>query len=265
MVDEARDAGFDPHEWRGVFLLKGHRLSISSFSISMNDKGEMISDGPQLATGVEMMPYWLEIAIEHAIRAEKLERKTDAAWTGELIPQKQVKAIEAELKASLQAMTAAAFAIDAFYATVEEAAPTAPLTRAAWRKNNTKRSRRVYETLRRNFPLTAESQRMLQGFLDQLFSFRDRAVHPSARTSDAIKHPRLPISIDKIFCIFRARNAFVSVGQVVELINTLVRHPKIKNAAVNERMSPLKELVVPLVKRWRRSRAAMRHRSTIES
>lgn len=256
---EAEEAGFAPEEWRGIFLMQGQRLSLSSFTISMNEQGEITSDGPKLSTGVEMAPYWLSIAIDHAVAAERLAAETNEAWKGD-DAEAQSRALDAEFKITMQAMTAAAFAIDAFYATVQEEVPAPEATRAAWKRNGTSRSRRAFETFRRSFPLKQSSQQGLKLFLDQLFSFRDTAVHPSARTRDAVKHPRLPVSVDQLFCIFRAQNACVSVGQVVDLLERFSTHPDIRFPKLKERIKPLSKLIEPLARQWRDTPAAIRHR-----
>lgn len=256
---EALEAGFEPNEWHGIFVMQGQRLSISSFTISINDEGELSSPGPTLSTGVEMAPYWLEMAMEHAKASERLVSRTNEAWkTGD--PEVQTKALNAEFKAALQAMTAAAFAIDAFYATINEVAPVPEATLKAWNKNRTRRSRRVFESIRRNFPMTAGSQASLKQFLDQLFSFRDQAVHPTPQTREAKKHPRLPVSVDEMFCKFRARNAWVSVGMTIEMLEALASSPKIRSPELRERLVPLKGLLDPIASAWRKSRTGKRHR-----
>jgi hypothetical protein len=261
---EALDAGFDPNEWRGIFVMQGQRLGISSFTISIDDKGELSSPGPTLSTAIEMAPYWLEVAMEHAKAAQRLVSRTNEAWKTD-DPSRQTVALNAEFKAAFQAMTAAAFAIDAFYATVKEVAPVPEATLKAWNKNRTRRSRRVFETIRRNFPMTVQSQASLKQFLDQLFSFRDQAVHPTPQTKEAKKHPRLPVSLDEMFCKFRARNAWVSVGVTIEMIESLVNSPKIRSSALQERLEPLKVLIDPIATGWRRSRAGKRHRQDTPS
>lgn len=254
---EAIEAGFQPDESRGIFLMQGQRLSLSSFSISINDDGEVTSEGPTLSTGVEMTPYWLAIAATHANSCARLVSKTNEAWNTN-DPKKQVAALNAEFSAALQAITAAAFAIDALYATLKEVMPVPEATHHAWKKNRTRRSRRVFETIRRCFSLGQTTQRMLKSFLDQLFAFRDEAVHPSARTRLAIKHPRLPVGVDEAFCKFRARNAWISVGAVIEIVEGLLDSKNVRSPELAKRLEPLKTLVRPIARKWRRSAAGKR-------
>ena len=240
-------------------MMQGHRLRLSSFSISFNDDGDITSDGPKLSLGVEMAPYWLAIASGHAVDAERLSEETNEAWRGD-DPEQQRAALNAEFSSSLQAITAAVFAIDAFYATVQEASPVPEATLAAWKRNRTSRSRRVFETFRRNFPLAPASQAALKTFLDQIFSFRDAAVHPTARTRDARKHPRLPVSVDETFCKFRARNAWFCVGQVMDLLDLYASHPKVRSPELRERLEPLQKLFEAIVQQWRTTPAGAQHR-----
>lgn len=113
---------------RGIFVMQGQRRAVSSFTISINDEGELTSTGPALSAGVEMAPYWLGLAINHAIRADELSWKTNDAWRSSN-PETQTAALDAEFTACLQAMTPAAFMVDALYAPAQEAARAPEATR----------------------------------------------------------------------------------------------------------------------------------------
>ena len=54
----------------GVFVTKGMKISIPSFSISFGESGELSSDGINLHTGLDMCPFWLDIAYEHLLDTE---------------------------------------------------------------------------------------------------------------------------------------------------------------------------------------------------
>jgi hypothetical protein len=251
---EAREAGFDDTPSNGVFLMRGQSLDLSSFTISIADDGEISATTPTLSTSTHMAPYWLRAAIGHARDAHRLAAATNQAFrtTDSLV---QTRCLSAELTASMQAIACSAFAIDALHASLLKVAPTASATKEAWRKNRTKRSRQIFETIRVNFKLHPQVSTRVKVFLDQLTTARDIAVHPPSRSMPAQKHARLPVSMDPAFNTFRARNALVCVGLTVSLVEQLSEAKTVKKAKVAERMASLHELVTPLSRRWQRTSA----------
>ena len=167
----------------------------------------------------------------------------------------RLKALNAELLASMQAITCAAFAIDALNASILKVLPTPSATKMAWRKNRTKRSRQIFETLRRAFKMGPQSRTKIKTLLDQLSDARDTAVHPPARSQRAQRHARLPVDVDPAFNMFRARYAIVAVGAAVELIESAAKAETAQHQGVSERMAALLELVHPIGSHWRRSKA----------
>ncbi len=254
LLSEAHQAGFGDSPWGGVFIMRGQSLDISSFTISISDEGELSSTGPTLSTSTHMAPYWLEAAISHAREVHRLARATNEAFRAD-DPAAQTRCLNAELIASMQAIACSAFAIDALHASLLKVQPTPVAIKAAWRKNGTKRSRQIFETLRRAFKMGPQSKSRIKRFLDQLTTARDMAVHPPSRSKPAEKHARLPVSIDPAFNMFRARNAIVSVGLTVNLIEETGKAETASDPKVAKRMAALHELVLPLSKRWQRTSA----------
>jgi hypothetical protein len=252
--DEIDRAGFKDTPWQGIFVMRGQTLSMSSFEITLQDDGTITSTSPTLSTITHMEAYWLEAAIDHAREAERLSHFTDSAFHND-DPDQKCSTLNRELISSMQAISCAAFAIDAFFASLLQVQPTAESTKAAWRKNRTKRSRQIYETIRRAFQIGPESSVKIREFLDQLTDARDRAVHPPSNSKIAVNHGRLPVAVDPAFNVFRARNALVAVGQTVDLIESATRSAKAKNAKIAEKMKILGELIKPTYSRWRRTKA----------
>jgi hypothetical protein len=82
-----------------------------------------------------------------------------------------------ELRATMRAITASAFAIDAFYATVTERCGPHP-HREKWRKKRTSRKQQITETFHHHLHITKHDQvKRTKSCVSQVFRFRDRAVH----------------------------------------------------------------------------------------
>lgn len=254
LLDEVHEAGFGDTPVSGVFVMRGQSLDISSFTISISDEGEISATSPTLSTSTHMAPYWLDAATVHAREVQRLAKATNEAFqNGD--PDTKARCLNAELIASMQAIACSAFAIDALHSSLLKVQPTPPATKAAWRKNGTKRSRQIFETLRRNFKIGPKSSSTIQTFLDQLTAARDMAVHPPSRSKPTEKHARLPVGVDPAFNMFRARNAIVCVGLAMNLVDEISKAQTAKDAKVSERMASLHELLMPIRKRWQRSSA----------
>lgn len=263
MKSEAQEAGFEDDDWQGIFVLRGQTIDLSAFTISVDERGEITSPGPTLSTSTHLAPYWLKAAVKHAIDAERFSHLTNKAFQSSDANRRWI-ALDREMVSSMQAVACSAFAIDALHAALLKVNPTPEATREAWKRNRTKRSRQIFETLRRSFVFCPKSGAKIQQFLDQLAGVRDKAVHPPSRSRPAEKHPRLPVAIDPTFVLFRARNAIAAVGMTVSLIEQSANAETARSEPVRERMHALKELVRPISRNWRRTKAA-RNFSTLQS
>lgn len=253
-MTEADEAGFSDTSWQGIFLMRGQSLEMSSFTITQHEDGEISSTSPTISTSTHMAPYWLDAAASHARDAERLSHITNQAFRG-LSPDAKSDALNKELLASMQAMTCAAIGVDALYAAILKIQPTPELTQKAWRKNKTKRSRQIFETIRRAFKMGPKSQAKLKLFLDQLTDARDNAVHPSSKSKVAQNHARLPVAVDPAFNMFRTRNAIVAAGMAIDLVESTAQAETAKSKEIAQSMSALLELVQPISQKWARSRA----------
>ena len=59
----------------GVFLVKGDKVSVQPFSLSVNENGEIESSPVILHVGIDMTAYWLDIAYKHLITTEAAHKK----------------------------------------------------------------------------------------------------------------------------------------------------------------------------------------------
>lgn len=252
--EEAKEAGFSPEQPRGIVVMQGQTLTFPAGSIVFTFDGSEVPNLPPPLLGTHMAPYWLSAAVSHGISAQVLSHETNAAWKAEDESQ-QSETLETELIASMQAITSSAFALDALHAALLKVSPTPETTRMAWRKNKTRRSRQMFETLRRCFRLTEDNRRGIRQFFDAIFEYRDAAVHPPSSDQPVTCHPRLLIGLDPAFARFRARNAVIVVGHTVAIIGSASKSEKVTTEAVRQSMTSLRERVEPVVEAWERSAA----------
>ena len=117
----------------GVFLIKGDKLGIPGFTISIDDKGSLLVPPIDLHTGVVMTPFWLEIAKDHVSNCLRIHNKlmeAKVAKSNELI----AKYLQKEFLYGMQAIISSAIAIDSFYSIVVDHTAIPEATKKAWQK-----------------------------------------------------------------------------------------------------------------------------------
>jgi len=197
----------------GILVHDGCDLQISNFQINLNNPGEV--PPPTVRTRMDMWPYWLGEAVDAAVAAADmipLITATETELTG-----------RRELRVAVRAMTSAAFAVDGFYASVKSRAGEHP-QQPAWRQNRTARYAQVAETLRYHLKVrTSDSTRLLRERVEEVFRFRDWAVHPSSEFKELVYRPDIDVSVDWHFVAFSATNAVAAVGKTVQLFDHMVK------------------------------------------
>lgn len=168
----------------GIHVQAGSGFRISNLSLSFDKAtGELTAPDVQTEVRTDIFQHWLRIAQEASGEAEDahasaLESRGDDT-------EEFGKALGRDFRASLIAIAAAAFAIDAFYASAVHQAPDINVSCKT-------RDATIFETLKRGFSLTPAQQKALREPLRNLFRLRDNAVHPGAagRRPSAIQHLR---------------------------------------------------------------------------
>lgn len=134
--------------------------------------------------------------------------------------------LDAELRASMRTISAAAFAVDAFYASVQARSPGHP-HREKWRtpRANGRRTSRhtiVFETLRYHLKVRPVAAPEYRRRINDLFRFRGWAVHADAKFRPAIERPDLDRGVDWHYVAFRADNAVTVVAGALQMLSALV-------------------------------------------
>ena len=190
----------------GVFLVKGDRVSISNLSISVDEEGNFRSLPVELHTGIDMSPYWLNIAYQHV-------KATEKAHNGLMFAKSEKddnligKYLKKESSEGMQAVVASGVAIDAYYSSIKEYVNISKSTLDAWQVNGTARFKQIAEVLRVGFHLSGKSSKNLRVILKQNLGLRDKAVHPCTGTTYPLHHVELNKITDWRYATFRFYNA----------------------------------------------------------
>ena len=175
---------------------------------------------------MDMWPLWLHEAIDAAVAARDVHGPLVHEATSRVNDQQLATLLDLELRASMRAMTSSAFAVDAFYASVQARSPEHP-DRAKWRTPDergrlTPRHVQVYETLRyslkMNDPAAAEIRRRIK----QLLWFRNSAVHANVTFRDPVRRQDIDLGVDWHNGAFSAGNATAALRDTLDMLDAMV-------------------------------------------
>lgn len=190
---------------------------------------------------------WSEIAIEHEAAAWRARWRsvnpTDPAGGGD--------PMEDEFRASLQAVTTAALALDALHVPVKAIAKRAGADQAGSSpREGARREGIIREWLKAVFLVGKLNEPWVQEF-QWLFCLRDGAVHYGESAEDPAPHP-LGLSVSKAHSTYHAEAAKRAVDLLMEVLHLVAERPKPKfreavdwSAGIKASVRKLDELRVP--------------------
>ncbi len=208
----------------GVRLTMGSDIRIpdGALRISVGEDGRVTADPLVLQLRTDVWPHWLLEAVEAVPAA--LSAAGEVTRIG-ADPDRDEAALDlalsAELRATMRAITASAFAVDSFYSAVRSRSPGHPHAEA-WREHRTPRHAQVYETIRYSLKLRNPGAGEIRERIRELFRFRDWAVHPGSQFRDPILRADIDSGVDWHFMVFRADNAVGAVAKTVSMMDVLV-------------------------------------------
>lgn len=232
----------------GVFVTRGMTFVIppGGLSLSIGDNGK-ISGGQLTSYHVQfdVCPTWVELSLRHLNVAIEARANRQAAWASTDAVAKG-ETLEREFEASMQAMMAAAIALEAFYAIVQPLVVLPSTLVERWRINKTARYKQVAEVIRQAFQLQPKATVALRANLKKIYKLRDLAVHPSGKIEAPIYHPELDVDVEWRFVYFQASNAEVIVNGATWILWCLCHDGKPNNANVVKYADNLKQRLIEL-------------------
>jgi hypothetical protein len=212
---------------RGVRTI-GSDLRVSGISLELDPNGVPSRVGGQVTVELrtDMWPYWLREAIDAAIAAaaagDEIPALDARVEAGNATAEELDTLVESELIATMRAIGACAFAIDAFYAAVKARSPQHP-DEAAWKANGTARHKQVTETIFYHLKIRNQATKTeIRQRVSKIYEFRDKAVHSSSDFKPPIYRPDLNVALDQAFSMFRRENAVMATGMTVNVIDYFV-------------------------------------------
>lgn len=227
----------------GVFIGRGITpvIPVGGLSLSIGDDGEMKAT-VTLHIHYDLCSKWLEIAARHLSDAKERKLERVAAWTTDDEDAKG-RTLEQEFEASMQAIMAAAIALDAFYATIKDKTNIPENTFRIWKAKKRARHAQIGEVLRQAYSLPPGCVKELKGALSEIFKFRDWAVHPPGGIQAPVLHPEIGVGVEWRFVSFSAESATLIVTKAQSIISDLTNKGKPSNPEIQRYTEGLRSLL----------------------
>jgi hypothetical protein len=188
----------------------------------------------------DVCPTWVELALRHLDDAKAKRAARDIAWLG-TDEQEKAAALEREFESSMQAVMAAAIALDAFYSIMQTHVKLPPQLVTQWRTKRTPRYSQVAEILRRAFQLKPKGTAVLRQELKEIYRLRNLAVHPSGKIEAPILHPEIKVGVEWRFAYFCAHNAELIVNAATGILWELAHRGNARDSQIKDYMVALRQ------------------------
>lgn len=227
----------------GIFIKRGMTVGIPAggLKFSFGPDGKMKGD-LTLHAHFDVCPVWLELAARHLREATEHRAARIAAWASNDADAKG-ETLQKEFESSMQAIMAAAIAIDAFYSVVSAKMEIPADLKKKWRNNRTSRYVQISEVLRQAFGLKPKGTKALRGNLKEIFRYRDLAIHPRGKLENPILHPELGVGVEWRFAYYRAENAQLIVDAAQSMIVDLIMRGKPTKNEIQKYAESLQKLI----------------------
>ena len=209
----------------GIFITKGSDVRIPSGGLRLHigDDGEPSMDPLTLHLRTDMWPHWLREALDATVLAQQAAQEIADEVGGKNDDAQLHELLDRELRATMRAISSAAFAVDSFYASVQARSPAHP-HREKWRKGQrrTPRQAQVFETLRYHLKMRNPGAAEARQRIKQLFKFRGWAVHADSKFREPVTRPELDRGVDWHYAVFRAENAANALAMTIQMLDSMV-------------------------------------------
>jgi hypothetical protein len=223
-----------PLDWRGAGIHVEGGFSIRDLTVGIDaTTGDAVLGPVTAEVRTDTWHHWLAVATDAAGAAATAHERAVAAGDDN---DAFGEALEQEFRASMTAVAAAAFALDAFYGSTVAHVPDAKV-------RCTTRAATILETFKRAYEMKPPAGESARRLLWDLFRFRHQAVHPPAEFVEPVAHPEYGRGMEPRFVMFRAENAIRSRDGAHLIIWHCLHNPCKAHAALVEWCDAVKTLV----------------------
>lgn len=217
----------------GVYVPRGTTFIIpaGALQITHDGEGRRSMEVTHVEAAVQTWPDWLEIAFARFDDVRDARRRLlEARESGTA----EVAALANEFHAALQAISAAVFALDAFYGVISEMVPLSDAEKEARRRSRAGRAVWVADAIGRAARMPNEVRKLMTKSVHTAYVLRDGAVHPRHSAEPYAIHPGLNQAVPQFYARYTLETSQGAVSWAAEAIMWVVDRPKPRNRAVND-------------------------------
>lgn len=219
----------------GIRVMRGATLTIppGALRISADEDGTLKAELTHFEGAIQTWTDWLSIAFARLQDAKNARKRLTAATKKE-DESGENAALSEEFQSSLQAISGAVFALDAFYGVIESMIRIPDSVRASRQRNNEGRAVWVSDAIGRASRLPNDMRKSVDKNIHAVYRLRDGAVHPSYDSQQFFVHPGLNQGVHKYYADYTLESTAGVVAAVAEAIMCVTDRPQPRNKAVTE-------------------------------
>jgi hypothetical protein len=184
-----------------------------------------------MEAAVQTWPDWLTIGFarfEDVCAARQRMETATAAGDGA----GETASLSDELQGSLQVISAAVFALDAFYGVIRDMVVVPQKERQARERKRAGRAVWVADTIRRASRMPNDVSKTMTKNLHLAYQLRDRAVHPPHIVEPYAVHPGLNLAVPQFYSYYTLEASRSTISWAAEAIMWVVDRPQLRNQAI---------------------------------
>jgi hypothetical protein len=217
----------------GVHVPRGATFIIpaGALQIIVDDEGGRSMEVKHVEAAVQTWPDWLEIAFARFADVRDARRRLlEARGSGTA----EGAALADEFQAALQTISAAVFALDAFYGVISGMVPLSDAVKEARRRSRAGRAVWVADAIGRAARMPNEVRKLMTKSVHTAYVLRNGAVHPRHSAEPYAVHLGLNQAVPHFYARYALETSHGAVGWATEAIMWVVDRPQPRNRAVND-------------------------------
>jgi hypothetical protein len=218
----------------GFRVIRGSTLTIpeGGLQLSLDKDGSPKLEFTRIQASIQTWTSWLIIAFAR-LNDTRLARKRMDEATANGDDAAESVALDEEFQGALQAISAAVFALDAFYGVIHAMIVLGKSEKEARQQNGVGRATWVADAICRASRMPNKAKKTVTKNIHTMYRLRDDAVHPRFIAEEYGIHPGLNQLVPKYYIDYTLETSSRIVAATVEAIMWVTDRPQTRNIKVS--------------------------------
>jgi hypothetical protein len=218
----------------GFRVIRGSTLTVpdGGLQLSLDKDGSPKLEFSRIQASIQTWTSWLIITFAR-LNDTRLARKRMAEATANDDDAAEIVALDEEFQEALQTVSAAAFAMDAFYGVIHTMIVLGESEKEARQQSDVGRATWVADAICRASRMPNMAKKTVTKNIHTMYRLRDSAVHPRFIAEEYGIHPGLNQLVPKYYTDYTLETSSCIVAAAVEAIMWVTDRPQTRNIKVN--------------------------------